>query len=51
MKALICTFFALIAVCAALIWCIGAPTLASGVTLLTSLSLFFAGVANIPLDL
>ena len=51
MKAVIFTFAALIATCAATIWCIGAPTLASGVTLLTSLSLFFAGVANIPLDL
>jgi hypothetical protein len=51
MKAFIFTFFALIACSAAAIWCIGAPTLASGVTLLTSLSLFFAGVANIPLDL
>ena len=51
MKAVIFTFMALIACCAAAIWCIGAPTLASGVTLLTSLSLFFAGVANIPLDL
>ena len=51
MKAVIFTFLALIAICAALIWCIGAPTLASVVTLLTSLSLFFAGVANIPLDL
>ena len=50
MKAVIFTFLALIAICAALIWCIGSPTLASGVALLTSLSLFFAGVANIPLD-
>lgn len=51
MKAFIFTFAALVAICAALIWSIGSPTLASGVTLLTSLSLFFAGVAHIPKDL
>ena len=51
MKAFIFTSLALIACSAAAIWCIGAPTLASGVALLTSLSLFFAGVANIPKDL
>ena len=51
MKAFIFTFAALVAICASAIWCIGAPTLVSGVPLLTSLSLFFVGVANIPLDL
>ena len=51
MKAVIFTFLALIATCAATIWCIGAPTLASVSTLFTSLLVFFAGVAHIPLDL
>ena len=51
MKAVIFTFLALIAICAALIWCIGAPTLASGVTLIGSICAFLAGVAHIPKDL
>ena len=51
MKAVILTFFGLITICAALIWCIGSPTLASVSTLFASLLVFFVGVANIPLDL
>ena len=51
MKAVIFTFIALIAICAALIWCIGSPTLASVSTLFATLLVFFAGVAHIPLDL
>ena len=51
MKAVIFTFMALIACCAAAIWCIGAPSLQSISTLFASMLVFFAGVANIPLDL
>ena len=51
MKAFIFTFAALIATCAATIWCIGAPSLQSISALFTSLLVFFAGVAHIPKDL
>ena len=51
MKAVIFSFAALIATCAATIWCIGAPSLQSISTLFASMLVFFAGVANIPLDL